>query len=197
MKSFDVSFDYLCPFAKNIHLHLVAALRAGADYDVRFVPWTLRQAHRAEGALDVWDDPQFDHDLLALASAVSVRDEQPERFLDAHEALFQARHEDGVRLTSFEEITRVLAPLGVDVEAVRHDVATRRPHKEIKASHEGFARYEAFGVPTFVLDDDATFVRYMTGPSGDGRASIEVIDSLLGLMGRRELNEFKRTRLPQ
>ena len=32
MTSFDLSFDYRCPFAKNIHLHVVTALRAGADF---------------------------------------------------------------------------------------------------------------------------------------------------------------------
>ena len=30
--------DYRCPFAKNIHLHVIEALRAGADFDVNFVP---------------------------------------------------------------------------------------------------------------------------------------------------------------
>ena len=40
---FDLSFDYRCPFAKNIHLHVITALRAGADYEVNFAPWSLSQ----------------------------------------------------------------------------------------------------------------------------------------------------------
>jgi hypothetical protein len=100
--AFELSFDYRCPFAKNIHLHVLTALRAGADFDVTFAPWTLSQGHRHEGDPDVWDDPTREADLIALAAGVSVRDQQPERFLAAHEALFRARHEKFIRLATFD-----------------------------------------------------------------------------------------------
>ena len=197
MTRFEVSFDYRCPFAKNIHLHVVAALRAGADFDVTFVPWTLSQGHRPEGAADVWDDPSYEGDLIALAAGVSVRDQQPEYFLAAHEALFRARHERAVRLSSFEEIAATLEPLGVDLIRVREDLDARRPYRVIKASYERFAGVEAFGVPTFVVGDDATFVRYMDPPTDDADASTRLIESLLALMTNQpQLNEFKHTRLP-
>jgi DSBA-like thioredoxin domain len=197
MTSFSVSYDYRCPFAKNIHLHVVAGLRAGADWEVTFVPWTLNQVHREEGEPDVWEDPHKDEALLALAAGVSVRDHQPELFLSAHEALFLARHDRSVRLATQGEIDEVLAPLGVDLGAVHADVASRRPHKVIGEAFHEFERYEAFGVPTFVVDDVATFVRYMVAPDGDDAASVTVIESLLGLMGREpHLNEFKRTTIP-
>jgi DSBA-like thioredoxin domain len=195
--SFSVSFDYRCPFAKNIHLHLVAGLRAGAPWDVTFVPWTLSQVHRDEGDIDVWDDPAKDEQLLALAAGVSVRDHQPELFLAAHDALFRARHEGSVRLATLGETEEILAPLGVDFDAVRADVASRRPHKVIGESFHDYERYEAFGVPTFVVGDVATFVRYMVAPTGDNAASVKVIESLLDLMASEpELNEFKRTKIP-
>jgi hypothetical protein len=197
VRAFSVSFDYRCPFAKIIHLHVVAGLRAGAPWDVTFVPWTLNQVHREEGDLDVWDDPKKDEQLLALAAGVSVRDHQPELFLPAHEALFLARHDRSVRLASQGEIDEVLAPVGVDLGAVHADVASRRPHKVIAESFHEFERFEAFGVPTFVVGDAATFVRYMVEPQGEDAASIVVIDSLLDLMDTQpELNEFKRTTIP-
>lgn len=197
MTTFGVSFDYRCPFAKNIHLHLVAGLRAGAPWDVTFVPWTLSQVHRDEGDIDVWDDPAKDEQLLALAAGVSVRDHQPELFLAAHDALFRARHEGSVRLVTLGEIEEVLAPLGVDIDALRADVASRRPHQVIGESFHEYERYEAFGVPTFVVGDVATFVRYMVAPTGDNAASVKVIESLLDLMASEpELNEFKRTKIP-
>ena len=74
MQSFDLSFDYRCPFAKNINLHVITALRAGADISVNFVPWSLSQGSRAEGAPDVWNDPAYDAELLSQAVAVSIRD---------------------------------------------------------------------------------------------------------------------------
>ncbi|MFI5034808.1 MAG: DsbA family protein [Acidimicrobiales bacterium] len=197
MTTFSVSFDYRCPFAKNIHLHVVAGLRAGAPWDVTFAPWTLSQVHREEGEPDVWEDSAKDPQLLALAAGVSVRDHQPELFLRAHEALFRARHDRAIRLSTIEEIDEVLAPTGVDLAAVHADIASRRPHKVIGESFHDSERYEAFGVPTFVVKDVATFVRYMVPPTDGGAASAGVIDSLLGLMVNEPLlNEFKRTTIP-
>jgi hypothetical protein len=198
MYSFDLSFDYRCPFAKNIHLHVITALRAGADFDVTFAPWSLSQGGRSDGAPDVWNDPAYDAELLSLAAAISVRDQQSAFFLDAHEALFRARHDRAIRLVTLDEISNVLAPLGVDMARVAADVASRRPHEVIAASHKEFDRFEAFGVPTFVVNDDATFVRYMSEPSADPTQSVELITSLLTLMtNRADLNEFKHTQLPR
>jgi len=197
MQSFDLSFDYRCPFAKNLHLHVIEALRAGADFEVNFVPWSLSQGSRGDGP-DVWNDPAYDGDLLSLAAAVSVRDQQNEYFLDAHEALFRARHDRAIRLVTLDEISNVLAPLGVDMVQVAVDVASRRPHEVIAASHKEFDRFEAFGVPTFVVNDDATFVRYMREPGDDPAQSVELITALLALMTNRgDLNEFKHTQLPR
>jgi protein-disulfide isomerase-like protein with CxxC motif len=195
---FDLSFDYRCPFAKNIHLHVIAALRAGADFEVNFAPWSLSQGSLDDGELDVWNDPAYDADLISLAAAVSVRDQQSEYFLDAHEALFRARHDRAIRLVTLDEISNVLAPLGVDMARVAADVASRRPHDVIAASHKEFERFEAFGVPTFVVNDDATFVRYMSEPQGDPAQSVELITALLAMMTNRpDLNEFKHTQLPR
>ncbi len=196
MLQFDLSYDYRCPFAKNIHLHVISALRAGADFDVTFVPWTMSQGYRADGAPDVWDDPSRDPEHLALAVSTSIRDFQPEHFLGAHEALYRARHERAIRLVTPEEIKEALAGTPVDLDAVFEDVASRRPHKVLGESFREFERYEAFGVPTFVVDGDATFVRYMNAPSGDPAASIDIIESLVTLMSDQgALNEFKHTKV--
>jgi hypothetical protein len=194
--TFQLSYDYRCPFAKNIHLHVVTALRAGADFDVTFVPWTMSQGYRASGAPDVWDDPARDAEHLALAVSTSVRDLQPERFLDVHEALFRARHERAIRLVTEEEIRAALVGVDVDLELAFDDVTSRRPHKVLGESFREFERYEAFGVPTFVVGDDATFVRYMNAPV-DGPASIALVESLVTLMTNDSaLNEFKHTKVP-
>jgi DSBA-like thioredoxin domain len=194
---FGLSFDYRCPFAKNLHLHAVTALKAGADFQISFQPWTMSQNHRPEGAPDVWDDTAKDAELLALAVSISIRDQQPEKFLAAHEALFRARHERGVRLITLDEITSVLEPLGVDMDLVAADVATRRPHRIIGETFQEFQNYEAFGVPTIVIGSDAVFVRYMNPPTDDAAASIQLIEQLV-LMAKNQaaINEFKHTRVP-
>ncbi len=196
MLSFQLSYDYRCPFAKNLHLHLITALRHGADFDVTFAPWTMSQGYKADDAPDVWDDPARDSELLALAVSTSIRDAQPEFFLDAHEALFRARHDRAIRLVSRKEIEQVLSPVGAALDEVFADVDSRRPHKVIAETFREFERYEAFGVPTLVVGEDAAFIRYMTTPNHDAEQSIQIIESLVALMTDEiALNEFKHTRV--
>ncbi len=58
------------------------------------------------------------------------------------------------------------------------------------------SQLDVFGVPTFIVDDSAVFVRLMNRPLGDGTLARDTIDGILALMnGRPELNEFKHTRL--
>ena len=197
MASFKISYDYRCPFAKNLHLHVITALRAGANFAVEFAPWTMSQGYREPGARDVWDDPSKDADHLALAVSVSIRDQQSDRFLDAHEALFRARHEAGLTLKAWRDIESALENCAVDLERVRQDVASRRPHEVIGQYFKDFERYEAFGVPTIVVGEDATFVRYMKGPSQDASASVALVTSLISLItSQGDLNEFKHTKVP-
>ncbi len=98
MSTFAVTWDYRCPFARNAHEHLAVALTDGADWHVTFLPFSLSQVHVPEGGTPVWDDPAKAPDLLALAAGVVVRDQYPDRFLDAHVALFAARHDEGLDL---------------------------------------------------------------------------------------------------
>ena len=83
------------------------------------------------------------------------------------------------------------------MELVEADIDSRRPHKVIGQSYEEFSHYEAFGVPTFVVNGDATFVRYMSAPTSDAQASVGIVERLLNLMAHEpDLNEFKHTRQP-
>ena len=196
IRSFAVSFDYRCPFANILHQHLITALRDGAAFDVEFVPWTLSQGHRLDGELDVWDDTAKFDQLVALAAGVSVRDQQPERFLDAHGALFSARHGGGIRLATLDEVTQVLDAVGVNRDLLISDLESKRPFRVIGESYRRFERYEAFGVPTVVVGESAVFIRYMNSPNGDDSASTELIESFLTMIVEQPaLNEFKHTRL--
>ena len=88
MKPFALTWDYRCPFARNAHEHVAAALADGAGWDVTFLPFSLSQVHVPEGGTPVWEDPEKASDLLALSSGLVVRDQYPDRFLEAHVALF-------------------------------------------------------------------------------------------------------------
>lgn len=195
--SFGVTFDYRCPFARNAHEHLVAGLQAGADWDVQFLPFSLSQNKVEEGETSVWDDPDKDSGLLALQLGVAIRDTQPDHFLDAHLALFAIRHDQGQSQRDEALLREALAGAGVDVDAAFAEVASGVPLKKIQAEHEAGVRdHQVWGVPTFIANDQAAFVRLMDRPRDGLHESAKAIERIVGLLGGwPELNEFKHTSL--
>jgi protein-disulfide isomerase len=186
-----VTFDYLCPFARNAHEAVVAALRDGSDLDVRFVPFSLEQAHVEEGRPAVWEThpDQLRRGVLALAYGLAVRDEFPESFFDFHLAAFAARHDHGRKFEA-DVLDEVVASVGLDVDGVRKVVDTGRPLEALAAEHtEAVDRWSVFGVPTFIEGDEAVFIRFME------RGRVDDLERTLDLLDWTRLNEFKRTKI--
>lgn len=194
---FGVTWDYRCPFARNAHEHVVTALESGADWDVRFLAFSLDQAHVAEGQPPVWDEPDRYPGLIANEAGIIVRDRQPEKFFDAHVALFAARHDRALDLRERSVIGRVLDDAGVDGASVLAEIDAGWPLDVFRKEHEdGVNNFNVFGVPTFIADDGAVFVRLMNRPEGDAKVAAASIERILDLMRESpELNEFKYTRL--
>jgi protein-disulfide isomerase len=196
--SFGLTYDYRCPFARNAHEHVVAALRAGADWDVEFVPFSLSQIHVEEGGTPVWDDPARSGDLLALEASIVVANKFPDRFLDVHEVLFAARHDEARDLRDESVVADVLESAGVDPKAVAEQLRDGSVREQLKKSHEDSAsEHQVFGVPTFIVGDKAAFVRIMTRPKGDAAGAKATIERVLDLLSDHpELNEIKHTTVP-
>ena len=116
-RSFALTFDYRCPYARIAHDHVVAGLRSGADWDVTFLPFSLAQSHVAEGEITVWERPEIDSGIVALQVAIAIRDTQPDRFLDVHFALFEHRHAAVGGTADARDLDPVLIDAGVDVDA--------------------------------------------------------------------------------
>ncbi len=198
-KTFSVNFDYRCPFARNGHEHVVAALRAGADYEVAFKGFSLTEAHVVPDELSAFDDPAHREDLIALAAGIVVRDRFPEQFLDAHLSLFAVRHDDGNDLRDEAVIRNALTRVGVDADLVFGEIESGWPVETIRSEHQASVKeHSAFGVPTFIAGDQAAFVRIMTRPNGNGELAVKTIDRVLGLLiDNPEINEFKHTSIPR
>ena len=198
-RTFSVNFDYRCPFARNGHEHVVAALRAGADYDVAFKGFSLTEAHVAEGELSAFDDPAHREDLVALAAGIVVRDRFPDQFLDAHLSLFAIRHDDGDDLRDEAVVRNALSRVGVDADLVFEEINNGWPIETVRAEHESSVKeHSVFGVPTFIAGDQTAFVRLMTRPRNDGELAKRTIDKVLGLLiDNPEINEFKHTSIPR
>lgn len=200
-RSFAVTWDYRCPFARNAHEQLLSALAAGADWDVRFLPFSLGQAHVEEGGTSVWDEPGQDTGILALQTGVWVRDHLPERFPALHRALFAARHDEGLQIKDPGVIRSVLAVNEVDERDLFAAIEDGSALKAVQAEHEAFVEtHNVWGVPTFISGDRAVFVRLMdrSKDGSDPERSMRTIERVLDLLeGWPELNEFKHTSIPR
>lgn len=193
---FGLTWDYRCPFARIVHRHVVDGLLDGADWNVRFVPFSLGQVHVEEGEAPIWDHPEDDSGLLALQAAVVVRDTDPTRFPAVHRRLFEARHAEGAQLREEAVLRSLMGDEGVDVDAVFAEVATGRPLAIVRDEHTAAVRdLDVWGVPTFLVDGRAAFVRLMDLPTdaADARRQVERLVEMVA--DWPSLNEFKHTSL--
>jgi 2-hydroxychromene-2-carboxylate isomerase len=194
MRQIAATFDYRCPFARNGHEAIVAAVRDGAlpDVEWRYQAFSLDQVHVEEGEPPVWErTPEtWGTGVLSLLYGIAVRDAFADRFLDAHLALFRARHDEGRKLGQEDVLRDVVASVGLDPDQVAEEVWSGRPLKTLAAEHtQAVDEWGVFGVPTFVEDGDAVFVRFME------RGRVDDLERMLGLLDWSRLNEFKRTRV--
>lgn len=194
---FAVTFDYRCPFARTAHEHVVLALQAGADWDVSFMPFSLDQAHVEEGGIDAWTDPAQQPQQAATLVGIAVRDTQPEHFLAVHLGLFTARHEHQLDVKDEVGLAQVVDSAGGDGQAALAEVATGRPLAVLAEEHQRLVQeHHVFGVPTFIVGDDAVFVRLTERAGGDGAIATATIDRIIDtITGWPSLNELKHTKI--
>jgi len=199
--SFAVTWDYRCPFARNVHEHLLTGLAAGADWQVEFLPFSLGQAHVEEGQPSVWEKPEQDSGILALQAGVVVRDEFPAQFRDVHRALFGARHDDALHLEDRAVVERVLTEQGVPADVAFERIDSGKVLATVRAEHERYVEsHKVWGVPTFISGEQSVFIRLMDrAPVGaDPQPSIRNIERAVDLVtGWPNLNEFKHTSIPR
>ncbi|HZD69272.1 MAG TPA: DsbA family protein [Actinomycetes bacterium] len=198
MAQFAITYDYLCPFARIANEIVVRGLEAGAEHDVTFRPFSLSQVHLEEGETPVWHTEPRPSGVLALEWGLAVRDEFSDAFYDAHLALFSARHDHGRDLTDPDVLREAVASAGLDPEEVAKVVADGQPAKTLASEHTwGVEQHRVFGVPTFVFDERAVFIRLMQRKPepAEARATLERLLDVL--TGWQELNELKATRIPR
>jgi hypothetical protein len=199
MRRFAVTHDYLCPFARNAAEVVVRALEADDSLEVGFRAFSLSQVHLEDDAPPVWQpEAEPASGVLALQWGLAVRDELPERFPTVHLALFAARHDQGLDINDPEVLAATVASAGVDPDEVAKLVAGGGPAAALAADHTwGADGPRVFGVPTFVTDGRAVFVRLMSRP-GSPEAARDTLDRVLAMVdGWPDLNEFKATVIPR
>ena len=189
---FGITFDYLCPFARNANEAVLNGLEEGRNWEPRFVAFSLSQVHTDEGEPAVWDNPDGRSGVLAMQWGLAARDSFPEQFAAVHKALFAARHDHGLDINDEQIIRKAVAEAGASAEGIAAVVASGTPLKALEADHtESVEQWAVFGVPTFLVDDHATFIRFMS------RGDVEDLQRALDLLTWTDMNEFKRTRIPR
>ena len=196
MTSFAVTWDYRCPFARNAHEHVLAGLADGADWDVTFVPFSLGQVHVEEGQPDIWDRPENETGLLALQVGTVVRDTVPDGLPTA--CTTTSSPPATTRASTCGSATscaRSSTRHGVDADAVFAAIDDGGALDIVRKEHEAAAPdHTVWGVPTFILGDEAVFVRVMDRPGTDGAHARRTDRPGRGPAGGLpELNEFKHT----
>jgi hypothetical protein len=198
--TFDLTFDYLCPFARNAAEFVIDGLEAGADWDVTFTPYSLAQGHTDEGESPIWDqdDPNRRSGILALQVGLAVRDRYPDAFLAAHRELFALRHDRGEDLRDRDALHKALDAADVDADAVFEAVDAGTYLDILRTEHDrNVEGHGVWGVPTFITGGRAVFTRFMDRPT-DGTSAIERIERIVDMVANfPELNEFKQVDIPQ
>jgi hypothetical protein len=71
--------------------------------------------------------------------------------------------------------------------------------EKARSEHEQAVQsWEVFGVPTFIRDNRAVFVRLMRRPEGDAKLAESTVERVLDLVdGFPDLNEYKFTQIPR
>ena len=106
--------------------------------------------------------------------------------------MFAARHEEGKQLQDEDVLKEAVASAGLDADAVAEEAWSGRPLKTLQVEHtECVEQYGVFGVPTFLEDGQAAFVRFMD------RGNVEDLERMLEFLTWSSMNEFKRPRVPR
>jgi 2-hydroxychromene-2-carboxylate isomerase len=199
--AFAITFDYRCPFARNLNEHVLTGLAAGAGWAVDFVPFSLGQLHAEDAEVGPWQAPEKDTGLLALQVGVVVRDHYPARFGQVHRALFALRHDRALPLADRAELERLVEELGLPVDDVFAPIESGAALDVVRAEHEKVAASHAvWGVPTLLMGESAVFIRVMdrSDLGAEPQHAIAVVERALGLLaGWPELNEYKHTTIPR
>lgn len=189
--TFEITFDYLCPFARNANEAVLNGMANGREWEADFRAFSLAAVHLKEDDAPVFDDQEA-RGVRALQWGLAIRDSQPEHFPAAHRALFAARHDHAQDIGDEAVIRSALEPTGVDVDDAAAVVASGEPAAVLAKEHTAAVEeWNVFGVPTFIANGTATFVRLMT------RGQASDVDQVLELSTWEHLNEFKRTTIPR
>ena len=196
--SFEVFFDYQCPYVYRASLLLDAVRREGRELDVRWRYFSLTQVNSKDDGWTVWGAPASEpvKGRLAFAAAESAR--RQHRFEELHSGLLDARHRERLDLDDPEVVGAVAERAGLDPQRLKSDLADPSILDALEADHRhASSELGVFGTPTFLFAGGASAYVRLSAPPEQGNGPLEVLDRLLAVAASEpRILESKRPRKP-
>ena len=195
--SFDVYFDYGCPYvhAAAVWLREVQQ-RLGDRVAITWRYFPLEQVNSANGPdWKLWEQPDTfrSKGLPAFRGALAARRQGNEAFERFHHALLTLRHEEGQDHGKRATVLEAARRAELDEERFGRDLDDRSLLPAIGEDYErGRDGHGVFGTPTFVFPDGATaYLRLLPAPPADDAVAV-FEDLVRTTQGRPYLHEIKR-----
>ena len=195
--TFDVYFDYQCPFVFRVAGLIDAVRRSGRDVEVGWRYFSLTQVNSKNDGWTVWDAPASEKVRGRLAFQAAEAARRQGRFEAFHMPLLLARHRDRLDIDEPSVVEEVAAEAGLDMARFRADLADPRILDPLARDHsEGVRLHGVFGTPTFVFTDGASAYVRLAEPV-DGDDAEEIFDRLVTIAAAEpRILEIKRPRRP-
>ncbi|HEY8839055.1 MAG TPA: DsbA family protein [Candidatus Dormibacteraeota bacterium] len=192
-RSFDVFYDYLCPFVYRASVLLQNVRDSGQrPIDIRWRYFSLIQVNSKDDGWTIWDALDSEaRGRLAFKAAEAAR--RQGAFDDFHMALLRARHEKRVDIDDVAVVEQVAEDSGLDLDRFRTDIADPQIVSALERDHRAaVAEYGVFGTPTFVFDAGATaYVRLSEPPEASD--SVAIFDRVISIAAEEpRILEIKR-----
>ena len=169
-RSFGLTYDYRCPYARIAHDHVIAGLRAGADWDVTFLPFSLARPTSTRVSRRCGSGPRSDTGP-ARPAGIDRRPRHPTRALPRRpprpvRAPPRRRH---LRAPTTDPVLAA----GVDVDAVWAEVDSgRRWPPSRRSTPPSSSRTTSGACRRSSSATPAVFVRLLDLPDGDGQLAV-------------------------
>ena len=193
--TFDVYFDYQCPFVYRVASLLEAVRRSGRDIEVRWRYFSLTQVNSKDDGWTVWSAPASEKVRGRLAFQAAEAARRQGRFDALHFPLLLARNDARLDIDQPNVVEQVAEASGLDMTRFRADIADPSILESLARDHtHGVAEYGVFGTPTLVFAGGASaYVRLSETVNGTG--ALDVFDRLISVAaGEPRILEIKRPR---
>jgi predicted DsbA family dithiol-disulfide isomerase len=183
-------YDYTCAYSYRVWAWLEAVQETVPDLEVKWATFSLKEINRETGPSLLQGDEIHSTSVLALALAHAARSSG---FAFYHRQVFDLMHTDGGRIGR-DEMLGVAAKAGVDIRDFEENA--RRWLAEVAAEHsEARSRWEVFGTPTLVFEDEVAVYLKLSKVPEPSTSSEELWRALWTIsVTHPELLEIKRPR---